>query len=112
MWRLAANLRCQLYFRPSTSSDIYARIQCIEIRYSPRLSARSSAVRLREQLRDAVHGARDPRRNLRQVPPVLHREAETPGYGRARGAVPPEIRHGEDRQLIDGGPTPPGARAG
>src|SRR5947208_1581560 len=94
------------------SSEHLARIQCSETRESPRLPARPSPVRLRKQLRDAVHDTRDPRRNLRQVPPVLHREAEAPGHRGARGAVPPEIRDGQDSELMHGGPTPPGARAG
>src|SRR2546422_3239230 len=105
-------LMTPVIFPDFVSSEHLARIQCSETRDSPRLPARPSPVRLRKQLRDAVHGTRDPRRNLRQVPPVLHREAEAPGYGRARGAVPPEIRHGQNSRLMHGGPTPPGARAG
>src|SRR5205814_9096214 len=41
-----------------------------------------------------------------------HRQAEADGYGRARGALPPEIRDGEGPRLTRGGPTPPGARTG
>src|SRR5881628_314953 len=48
----------------------------LETRDSPLLSAGHRAVRMRQQLRDALDGARDSRRSLRQVPPVLHRPAE------------------------------------
>src|SRR5438270_685259 len=69
-------------------------------------------MRVRQQLRDALHGPRDSRRGLRQMPPVLHRQAEADGHGRAGGAFPPEIRDGEGRRVTRGGPTPPGARTG
>src|SRR5437879_344863 len=49
-------------------------------------------MRVRQQLRHALHHARDSCRGVRQVPPVLHRQAEADGYGRAGGAFPPEIR--------------------
>src|SRR2546429_6493522 len=94
------------------SVDFQSRIVCCETRNSPCLPPSGRAVRLRQHLRDALHGARDSRRSVRQVPPVLHRQAEADGYGRARGALPPEIRDGEGRRLTRGGPTPPGARTG
>src|SRR3989441_889818 len=83
-----------------------------ETRDSSCLSAGHRTVRLRQQLRDALHDPRHPRGDLRQVPPLLHGEAEAHGHGRTRGAVPPEVREGNGRGLSRGGPTPPGARAG
>ncbi|HEU4563960.1 MAG TPA: peptide chain release factor 1 [Gemmatimonadaceae bacterium] len=34
------------------------------------------------------------------MPPVLHREAEARGHGGPRGALPPEVRHGEGKLSI------------
>src|SRR5438094_593803 len=55
----------------------------LETRDSPHVSAGHRAVRVRQQLRHALDRAPDPRRSLRQVPPVLHRQAEAGGHGRA-----------------------------
>src|ERR671931_1027311 len=63
----------------------------LETRDSPHVSAGHRAVRLRQQLCDALHGPRDSRRGVRPVPPLLHRQAEAGGYGGAGGALPPEV---------------------
>src|SRR5439155_14869710 len=58
------------------SVDFQSRLVCCETRKPPRLPPSDRALRLRQQLRDAPYGAGDSRRSLRQVPPVLHRQAE------------------------------------
>src|SRR5207248_9559114 len=52
-------LMTPVIFPDFVSSEHLARIQCSETRDSPRLPARPSPVRLRKQLRDAVHDTRD-----------------------------------------------------
>src|SRR2546428_654490 len=99
-------------FPPSYRRHTRLEDSTSETRDSSCLSAGHRAVRLRQQLRDALHDPRHPRGDLRQVPPLLHGEAEARGHGRTRGAVPPEVREGNGRGLSRGGPTPPGARAG
>src|SRR4030042_10293 len=50
-------------------------------------------LRLRQHVRDAQHRRFDPRGNLLDVPPVLHRQAEVHGYRRGGRAVPEKVRH-------------------
>src|SRR6266516_993199 len=69
-----------------------------ETRYSPRLSRRLSrrygALRLRPHVPDALDHQRrhDARGNLLELPPLLHRQAETCGHRRPRRALQQEIR--------------------
>jgi len=60
-------------------------------------------VRVRQQLRHALHHARDSCRGLRQVPPVLHRQQKL--MDTAGGwSVSARIRDREGRRLTRGGP--------
>src|SRR5690348_5426297 len=105
---------CQLVvpviFPLFVSFDFQSRIASSETRDSPQISAGDRTMRLRQHFRHELHRARDPCRGLRQVPPLLHRQAETHGYGRAGGAVPPEVPGRQGLRLTHGGPTPPGDR--
>src|SRR5437016_11729213 len=56
-------------------------------------------MRVREHLRDALHGVRDPRRDLRPMSSVLHREAEADRHRRPRRAVSAAL---QDRR-VEGG---------
>src|SRR4029077_4374122 len=70
------------------------RMETHETRYSPRLSRRYGALRLRPHFPDALdHQGRDAaRRNLLELPSFLHWQAETRGYPRPCRALPEEIR--------------------
>lgn len=49
-------------------------------------------LRLRGNLQDAFHQGRHPLGDLLQVSSVLHRQAETGGYGRTSGTISEKIR--------------------
>src|SRR5712691_8675903 len=69
-----------------------------EGRYPSRLRARDRDVLLREHVPDAIHAARAPRRDLLELPPVLHGQAEAHGHRRPGGALPEAARAGRARQ--------------
>src|SRR6266849_166947 len=65
-----------------------------ETRYSSRLSPSDSTLRLRQRLPNSLNdeGRNVARRNLLELPPVLHRQAKISGHRRPRRALPKEIR--------------------
>ena len=63
-----------------------------ERRHSPRLPASTGRLRLRRGLRDSLHSRELQRRSLRQLPPVLHRQAEGARHQGPRRSLPEEVR--------------------
>ena len=57
-------------------------------RDSPHLRGCSRPLLLRQRVHDASHEARDPRRDLQRMPPVLHGQAEAHRQRWARRAIP------------------------
>ena len=65
-----------------------------EGRHPSRVRARDRALLLRQHVPDPLDEARAPRRDLLEVPPVLHGQAEADGHGRPRRALPAPARAG------------------
>ena len=63
-----------------------------EAGHPPRLPDRERPLLVRQHVPDALDRERDPRRDLLQLPPVLHGQAEAGGHGRAGRAVPAPVR--------------------
>src|SRR5688572_8475649 len=63
--------------------------------YSPEVSRRRGALRLRRELEDAIDQTRAAPRNLLELPPLFHRRAETDRNGRTRRAVHEEVRRSD-----------------
>src|SRR5258706_6754110 len=64
-----------------------------ETQYSSGLPSRNGALRLRAHVPDSLHdqGCFAARRNLFELPSLLHRQAKAAGYGRPRRAFHEEI---------------------
>src|ERR1051325_7303322 len=98
--------RCANYISESWHRNASFRKDVLcEARNSSQLPSGDRAVRVRQYLRDALHDAGHSRRNLRPLPPVLHREAEAAGYGRPGRAVRQEAPHGTSRELTAARPS-------
>ena len=69
-----------------------------EGRHPPRVRPRDRALRLREHVHHAFDEARAARRDLLELPPVLHRQAEARRHGRPRRALPAAAREGRARR--------------
>ena len=82
--------------QPSTPSTLRN-----ETRHTSPLSPHSGFLLLREYLyhRHNTGGGLPPSGNLRQLPPVLHRKAETRGYLRTSGTLPAQIRRRRESGL-------------
>src|SRR5205809_493674 len=63
-----------------------------EARTSPRLRRCDDHVRLWRDVSDGVDPRQLRRGNLRQLPPVLHRQAEADGHRGSHRALPEEVR--------------------
>src|SRR5258706_7005386 len=65
-----------------------------ETQYSSGLPSRNGALRLRAHFPDSLHdqGRIAARRNLFELPSLLHRQAKAAGYGRPRRAFHEEVR--------------------
>src|SRR5882762_2091602 len=70
------------------------RLEPHETRYSSRLSPSNRTLRLRQRLPDSLdnEGRNAARRNLLELPPILHRQAKISRHRRPRRALPKEIR--------------------
>src|SRR5262249_6124285 len=80
--------------RRSAAQTGRERLEIHEARYSSRLSSRNRSLCLREQFSNAFHrqGRQAERRNLLQLPSLLHRQAEACGHRRPRRALHQEVR--------------------
>src|SRR5881392_3940809 len=72
-----------------------------EGRHSPGVRPRHRALRLRQHVHDAFHEAGAARRDLLELPPVLHRQAEARRHGRPGGALPAAAGEGRARGALD-----------
>ena len=61
----------------------------------PKYSRRRRALRVRRDLEDPFDQTRAAPRNLLELPPVLHRQAEADGHRRPRRAVQQEVRRAD-----------------
>src|SRR5213594_306445 len=91
---------CASYISALRSVRQLGKDVCSETRNSPEISAGDGAVRVWEQLCHALDDACNPRRSVRQLPSLLHRQAEAARYRRPRGALPPEVRNQGRSELI------------
>src|SRR5467141_1376215 len=76
-----------------------------ETQYSSGLPSRNGALRLRAHVPDSLHdqGRFAARRNLFELPSLLHRQAKAAGYGRPRRAFHKEVREGSRGAKSDQG---------
>src|SRR4051812_5286474 len=65
-----------------------------EDRDTPRIRRGSRALHLRQRVHDPINAARDPRRDLLELPPVLHRASEAGRYRRSRRPLQASRRQG------------------
>src|SRR5262249_22456916 len=72
-----------------------------EGRYPPEVLRGRSPLRLRGDLEDAFDQARAAPRNLLELPPVLHGQAEAPRYRGPRRTLHEEIRRADDAEPQD-----------
>src|SRR6266536_1896552 len=71
-----------------------------EVRHPSRVRACNRALRVRKRVPDPIDEARAARRDLLELPPVLHGQAEARRHGRPGGAVPAPPRAGASRQVV------------
>src|SRR5262249_4706046 len=71
-----------------------------EGRHPPRIRARDGSLRLREYLPDPLDEAGAARRDLLELPPVLHGQAEARPHRRPGGALPAPPRAGAGREAV------------
>src|SRR4030095_4312970 len=63
-----------------------------ESKHTPRVRRHRRQVCVWRNIQDALDKARDPSRNLLEMPPVLYWQAETGRYRRSRGKIPTKIQ--------------------
>src|SRR5262249_25331025 len=71
-----------------------------EGRHPPRIRARDGPLRLREHVPDPLDETGAARRDLLELPPVLHGQAEARRHRRPGGALPAPPRAGAGRAAI------------
>ncbi|CAA9470608.1 MAG: LSU ribosomal protein L31p @ LSU ribosomal protein L31p, zinc-dependent, partial [uncultured Solirubrobacteraceae bacterium] len=71
-----------------------------EDRHPPRVRRVPRPLHVRERVHDALHRAHDQRRDLLELPPVLHRPAEARRHRRPRRALPAPRRQAQPRRAV------------
>src|SRR2546429_3400943 len=70
-----------------------------EGRHPSRVRSGDRSLRVRQRVPDTLNEARAPRRDLLELPPVLHGQAEAAGHGRSGRALPAPPREGRPQGL-------------